>query len=246
MNVFYELFQELPRQGPGNNDCTRRAYDMIPKLTAVPRILDVGCGVGVQTLELARISSGYVTALDNYQQFLDELEKKAITEKLAGNIETVLGNMFKMEFDDGSFDLIWAEGSIYIMGVENALKNWRKLLRSGGYIVASELTWLKSNPPQEMIDFWKKEYPGIKTIEDNLRIIEQCNYEVIGHFTIPDSAWWEDFYTPLEGRIKELDKKYKNDPKALEVIDSARVEVQMFRKYSEWYGYEFFVMQMSD
>ena len=42
---------------------TRRAYRMLPHL-AKPRILDIGCGTGVSTLELARISDGDLVAVD--------------------------------------------------------------------------------------------------------------------------------------------------------------------------------------
>jgi ubiquinone/menaquinone biosynthesis C-methylase UbiE len=75
--VFYELFLNMPRQGPGSNEYTRKAYDCLSHLPKEPCILDIGCGSGMQTLELARISGGHVTALDNYQPFLDILEKNA-------------------------------------------------------------------------------------------------------------------------------------------------------------------------
>jgi ubiquinone/menaquinone biosynthesis C-methylase UbiE len=74
---FYELFSNIPRQGPGSNEYTRKAYMSLPNLALQPNILDVGCGSGMQTLELARISEGEITALDNYQPFLDDLRKRA-------------------------------------------------------------------------------------------------------------------------------------------------------------------------
>jgi len=56
MEYFYELFEALPRGGPGDNRSTRRAFNTIPKLPEQPLILDIGCGPGVQTIELAKIS----------------------------------------------------------------------------------------------------------------------------------------------------------------------------------------------
>jgi ubiquinone/menaquinone biosynthesis C-methylase UbiE len=246
MNVFFELFQELPRQGPGNSQCTKRAFELIPKLHTSPKILDVGCGTGFQTLDLARLSGGHITGLDNYKPFLEDLKKRAKDADLAENIEVVQGTMYKMDFDDESFNIIWAEGSIYIMGFERALKSWRRFLSPKGLIAASELSWLKDKPPKVLNDFWMEEYPGIKSIEENLAIIENCGYSVLGHFILPDSAWWDEFYTPMEKRIQTMRLKYKDDSKAMKIIENAGEEIQLFRKYSDWYGYVFYVMQKSE
>ena len=53
---------------------TRKAYRMLPPLDR-PSILDMGCGPGVPTLELARLSGGIVTGLDTHQPYLDELNR---------------------------------------------------------------------------------------------------------------------------------------------------------------------------
>ncbi len=56
MQYFIELYCSLPRGGPGDNVSTRRAFEMLEHLPDEPRILDLGCGPGMQTLELARLS----------------------------------------------------------------------------------------------------------------------------------------------------------------------------------------------
>ncbi len=66
MEYFYELFESLPRCGPGDNKSTRRAYHVLKDVPQQPCILDIGCGPGVQTLELARVSNGRIVALDNH------------------------------------------------------------------------------------------------------------------------------------------------------------------------------------
>ena len=53
---------------------TRKAYQMIPTIMN-PRILDIGCGSGVPTLELARISEGNIIAIDVNQDQLEILRK---------------------------------------------------------------------------------------------------------------------------------------------------------------------------
>ena len=44
--VFWEIHRGLPREGPGDNASTRRAFLMLKELPKNPRILDIGCGTG--------------------------------------------------------------------------------------------------------------------------------------------------------------------------------------------------------
>jgi len=82
-------------------------------------------------------------------------------------------------------------------------------------------------------------------IDTNLAIIKSCGYEVLGHFALPDSAWWESYYCPLEDRLQLFQQRYGADPERIEMIESVQMEIEIFRKYSSYYGYEFFLMQHS-
>ncbi len=53
MELFFEIHSGLPREGPGDDASTRKAFSMVPSLPASPLILDIGCGPGMQTLELS-------------------------------------------------------------------------------------------------------------------------------------------------------------------------------------------------
>ncbi|UCG30431.1 MAG: class I SAM-dependent methyltransferase [candidate division WOR-3 bacterium] len=61
---------------------TRKAFGILPRLDG-PNILDIGCGTGVVTLELARLSKGRVVGVDIDQTALDKL-KQSIERRIGG------------------------------------------------------------------------------------------------------------------------------------------------------------------
>ena len=240
--IFFDIHKDLPRQGSGRDKYTQKAYEMIPKLEQ-PLILDVGCGPGLQTIKLAKLSGGNIIAIDIHQPYLEQLKQSAEKEEVLDKIEILNKSMFNMDFPNEYFDIIWAEGSIFIIGFEKGLEEWKKYIKKDGYLAIHEMAWLKDNPPKEILDFWEQVYPAITTIENNLEIIKKCNYKLIGHFPLPEDAWWDLYYYPLEKRLKKLETKYKNNTKALEMINEEYKEINLFRKYNEWYGSVFYVMQ---
>lgn len=241
--IFWEIHSELPREGPGDNASTRRAFEMMKDLPTHPNILDVACGPGLQTMELARLSSGHVTALDFHPPFLKEVERRALQAGIADRVKTIHASMMEMPFDDAQFDAIWCEGAMYIMGPRAALTQWKRFLSPHGCIAFTEPCFLTDTPSEEVLNTWINDYPGMGNIESTKKIIEETGYELLGHFTIPDSAWWDDYYTPLEARLKLLREKYRDDPDKLAGIEETQKEIDMHRKYWQYYGYVFFVVQ---
>lgn len=239
--IFLDVQSGLPRQGPGSNGVTLKALGFCSGLPERPAILDIGCGPGMQTITLAKAMNADITAIDINREYSDEIKERAESAGVSESIEILVQDMNELPFEPESFDLIWAEGSAYIMGFEKALKDWKRFLRPHGFIAVSELVWLKPDSPTEVIEFFANEYPSMTNVETILRTIKRCGYELLGHFTLPDSAWWDYYYTPLEAKLPELNEKYSNDNEALSIINMARREIEIRRLFSNWYGYEFFI-----
>jgi len=243
MEYFYELFEALPRCGPGENESTRRAFNIIPKLSKQPFVLDIGCGPGVQTLDLAKISNGKIIALDNHQTFLDKLMKTARYEGLAEIIIPKNISMLDMDFDENTFDIIWSEGALYFMGFQNGLRRCHQLLKNDGYLAVTEVVYLVPNPPAPVTQFFENEYPDIKDVKSKIELIQNEGFHLISNFTLPESAWLDSYYLPMEEELSRLNKKYRGNKIALGVFKDLRNEINFYKKYSEFYGYEFFIMQ---
>lgn len=239
--LIHELFSDLPRQAPGYDSFTRKAYEACTGLPEQPRIADIGCGAGIPTLELARISGGAIVAVDNYQPYLDTLGANARKEHLADRIQTLCASMFELDFEDETFDLVWSEGAIYIYGFTKGLHDWKRYLKPGGYMVASEITWLKDHPPFELQEYWTSIYSEMGSVADKRNVILDAGYELVDTITLPSQAWWDSCYTALEKKLPGYIEKHADVPEALQLARETEEEIEMFRKYSDYYGYVFYI-----
>lgn len=216
-----EINRDLLREGL--NKYTRKAFQMLPKLEK-PRILDVGCGSGVPTLELAKLSEGQIIGIDIDQPLLDELAKKIEEAGFTERIKTMKCSMLNMKFPDESFDIIWAEGSIFRIGFQRGLKEWRRFIKSKGFFVVHD---------------------EISNITKKLELIPIYGYKLIDNFLLQEDVWWVEYYCPLEKRIQELRKKYGDDHEVIVILDKEQKEVDEFKKNPKFHGSVFFVMQKS-
>ncbi len=200
---------------------TIKAFKMLPKMDK-PRILDIGCGSGLPTLELARLSKGEIIGIDIDQAALDELNEKARKEGLSDRILTKNCSLFELDFPNESFDIIWAEGAIAPIGFERALKEWGRILKINGFMVFHD----------DLINKASK-----------IELISKCGYELVDHFQLPDDAWGVEYYEPLEERIKELRNKYNDDPKVLKVFKKYQNEINVYKKNPKKFRSIFFIMR---
>lgn len=242
-SLFFELYHNLPRQGPGDNESTQKAFSYLKELPHRITLLDVGCGSGMQTIQLAKLINGHITAIDNHDPFLHQLRTDIELTGLSGMVTVLNKSMFEMDFANESFDVIWSEGAIYIYGFRKALADWKALLKPGGYLVCSHITWLEDTSPEEVKTFWENEYPEITGIEQNVQIIQGEGYTPIDHFVLPDESWWKNYYNPLNRRLNILNQKYRTAKLFRSLIDATKLEMFMFKNYSKYYGYVFFIMK---
>jgi SAM-dependent methyltransferase len=241
IELLIELHDGLERLGPGDDAATLRALALCVPRPSAPRILDIGCGSGAQSLLLADATDGHVTATDLAPAFLARLGALAEERGLGDRIATCAADMGRLPFAEGAFDFVWSEGAIYLVGFDEGLVRWRPLLRSGGWLVVSEMSWLQPDPPAELSAFWSENYPAMRDVESNLAAARDHGWVPVGHFRLPAEGW-EAYYGPLRARLSAFIRAHEADPEAAAVVAATEHEMALMTRHLEMCGYVFYVL----
>lgn len=240
-NLICEYFSNVERQGPGSRGATLKALGFIENISDQSLIADIGCGTGGQTMTLAQNTSGKITALDLFPDFIERLNINAQKLNLRDRIKGVVGSMDKLPFRDEELDLIWSEGAIYNIGFEKGLNEWRKFLKPGGYIAVSEASWFTEKRPAEINDFWMNAYPEMDTISNKVSQVQKAGYIPVATFILPENCWTTHYHEPQRVVQEMFLNKYAGNKAVEKFIAFQRHEAELYRKYKDFYGYAFYI-----
>lgn len=243
-DLLVDLHKGNKRQGPGGDEQTTQALRLagLMDISEPLQVADIGCGTGASTLTLAEKLNAKITAVDLFQDFLDILNTHAQQSGVADKITTLAVSMEELPFEESSLDVIWTEGSIYNMGFEKGVAYFKRFLKTGGILAASEITWSTKERPEEIQQHWDAEYPEIAIASDKISILEDQDFILKGYFPLPESSWIENYYTPLENTYDAfLDKHNSEDARV--IIEAEKAEIALYKKHRAYYSYGFYIAQ---
>jgi ubiquinone/menaquinone biosynthesis C-methylase UbiE len=140
---------------------------LLPHLSPGLGLLDVGCGPGTLTVDLAgRVAPGRVLGVDSSPDVVAAAEEHA-RERAATNVELRAGDFRTMGLEPGSFDVVHAHQVLqHLREPVAALREMAALARPDGGIVAARdadyaaMTWA---PADERLDHWAELYQAVTT-----------------------------------------------------------------------------------
>ncbi|HSN02751.1 MAG TPA: methyltransferase domain-containing protein [Acidimicrobiales bacterium] len=181
---------------------------LLPHLLPDHRVLDVGCGPGNITIDLARrVPAGHVTGVDVAAAAIDLATHHTPREGVE-NVDFVVGDGYHLDFADGSFDVAYAHQVLqHTSDPVAVLKDVRRVLRANGLLAVREadygaFTWA---PDDERLTKWMDLYQRLtrtNRTEPNagryLHIwvrqagftIEQVSSSNWTYQTPAERAWW--------------------------------------------------------
>ena len=234
------LFGGLEKLGPGANTQTLHVLRLLPR-QQFQLVVDAGCGTGRQTLVLAKELRIPVHAVDSHEPFLTDLQLRAHAAKLDEAVKIHCMDMKDIPLRFQGIDLLWSEGAAYNIGFANALEIWRSAIAPGGFLVVSEMSWLKENAPAPVKAFFEIGYPDMRSVQENITVARDAGYTLLSTHTLPRDAWVDGYYDILLPRAKGLldhpDSSVRNF-----AADTVR-EIEVFDLSEESYGYVFYLLE---
>lgn len=246
VNLICEYFSNIERQGPGSNEATIKTLSFIDNLNEQSQIADFGCGTGGQAMTLGQHTTGTITGIDLFPQFIDLFNDNAHKFGLNHRVKGIIASMETPPFKPNSLDLIWSEGAIYNIGFKKGLQEWRKLLKPDGYIAVTEVSWLTQERPKEIDDFWNDAYSEINTIPEKMQQVQNAGYIPIASFVLPEECWINNFYAPQANAQKVFLEKYAGNKTAEGLVENEKREAALYQKYKDYYGYVFYIGKKID
>jgi ubiquinone/menaquinone biosynthesis C-methylase UbiE len=200
---------------------TRKAFLVLPEIDN-PYILDIGCGSGIPTMELARLSGGQVLGIDIDQLQLDKIEEKIGKESLSDKVHTLKCSIDEMNFEDESFDIVWSEGSISVVGFEKGINEWRRLIKPKGFLVIHD---------------------SLINLDSKLEQISKSGYKLLEYFIISKDIWLKEYFLPLSKEIEYVKEYCNSESEAFHELEKYQQQIDEFEKNPELNQSVFFVMQ---
>jgi ubiquinone/menaquinone biosynthesis C-methylase UbiE len=128
---------------------------LLPHLRPGDVLLDVGCGTGTITADLAdAVSPGRVSAVDSSPEAIGEARRRL---RRRDNVDLAVADVYELDFADGSFDVVHAHQVLqHLADPVGALAQMRRVCRSSGLVAVRDadyaaMTWY---PREPALDDW--------------------------------------------------------------------------------------------
>jgi len=138
---------------------------LLPHLRPGLDLLDVGCGPGSITLDLARlVAPGRVVGLEYAEEALRLAREAAQEQGLADQVEFVTGDAHALDLPDASFDVVHAHQVMHhLTDPVSALREMGRVCRPDGVVAAREadygaMTWF---PDLDGLEQWRATYRAV-------------------------------------------------------------------------------------
>jgi ubiquinone/menaquinone biosynthesis C-methylase UbiE len=138
---------------------------LLPHLRAGQTVLDVGCGPGTITADLAAlVAPGRVTGVDYAPEVLDRARQAAAEAGVAGQVEFAVADVHALEFPDDTFDVVHAHQVLQHVGDPvAALREMRRVCKPGGIVAARDsdyraFFWYPQSPE---LTWWQQLYDTV-------------------------------------------------------------------------------------
>ena len=137
-------------------------YDLVRdlRLPQGASVIDLGCGEGKHTLELASRFGFHVLGVDPVERHIElayeALEELAVRQpELRGQVRFELGTAETIPAENASADLVWCRDVlVHVAALDQAYASCRRVLRDGGHMLVYQMFGTERLEPREAAWLW--------------------------------------------------------------------------------------------
>jgi len=134
-----------------------RATERLAELCHISKdsyVLEVGCGVGLTSCHLAARTGCRILGVDLSEKMVEWSRKRAARKGLEHLVEYRVADAQELPFEDATFDAMLCESvTAFVPDQARAIREYRRVVKPGGYVGLNEGTWMKGDPPKKLYDF---------------------------------------------------------------------------------------------
>lgn len=131
----------------GSLDATLELIELT-RIKSGQRVIDLGCGVGATPVQLAKQLGTPIIGADLIESMLHRSQERAAAFQVLPLTPFLAADARRLPFPDNCFDVVLLESVIvFFEDKVDALREYARVLKSGGYLGFTEMTWLK--PPTQ-------------------------------------------------------------------------------------------------
>jgi len=121
-------------------------------------VLDVGCGVGATPCYLAKKYGCRVLGVDILPKMVERSKERGVKMRLLESVEFQVADAQDLPFEDGRFDVVITESvTSFPKDKQQAVNEYTRVIKPGGFVGLNESTWLKVPPPQELVEWVRQD-----------------------------------------------------------------------------------------
>jgi SAM-dependent methyltransferase len=215
-------------------------------------VLEVGCGVGQTSVLLAKRCGCDVTGLDISESMIKSASDRSRKSGVAEKIEFRQGDISNLPFENDRFDVVLSESvTAFAPDHAKAIREYARVLKPGGFLGLNEGLYLKEDPPEEVIAWFRQDASGgghTRTLESWKTLLRDAGFRIESFEVHPPDVGQE-----LKGLLKRYGcmgylgimarilRMYLQDPEYRTFVREVQEGGVVPKNLNAYFGYGLFV-----
>ncbi|MBL7135476.1 MAG: class I SAM-dependent methyltransferase [Candidatus Marinimicrobia bacterium] len=162
-NPYFDLQAEIGiTKHMGGFEATRELIDLC-HIGKNKHILDVGCSVGRTMCSIAKRYNCRVIGVDISERMIERAKERSKREGVKNRVGFLIADVQSLPFEKDLFNAVISESvTAFPDNKQKAISDYVRVTKPGGYVGLNEVTWIKTEPPEELVECLYKAAGGIK------------------------------------------------------------------------------------